>query len=220
MELNSRRELGMPLKNDIVSTGARVKRSRPWVIRIPLISPHSVTVNMTLGELKGYWAIWVLVIRLNRKVTRFVLSPKDRHSTVEKVEIPSISFPSSYADYPEFVLSDGLFIDGTFEPMDSDGLEGPEQYIKGVFYPVHLGDFLRQSNRYKVLNKLRHGGLATVWIVTVWFCRDLETKTYVVLKFLIAGVSNPDCAEFKLIKQAWDIKQFGGNQIALPSNYF
>ncbi|KAH6669236.1 hypothetical protein B0J14DRAFT_115112 [Halenospora varia] len=67
----------------------------------------------------------------------------------------------------------------------------------------------------QVLYKLGNGGLTTVWL-----CRDLETKTYVGLKILIAGASTDDCAELKLAEMGWDTKESGGNRLALQSTIF
>ncbi|KAH8679986.1 kinase-like domain-containing protein [Tricladium varicosporioides] len=105
--------------------------------------------------------------------------------------------------------------DRVFQPVGYDDLEDPEQYCSDGFHPVHLDDHLGEGNRYKVLYKLGNGGLSTVWL-----CRDLETKTYVGLKILIAGISTDDCAELKLAGMDWDAKESGGNRLALPVNHF
>jgi serine/threonine-protein kinase SRPK3 len=42
------------------------------------------------------------------------------------------------------------------------------RYTAGGYYPVHLGDVLK-NGRYKIIHKLGWGGYATVWAA-----RDLE----------------------------------------------
>ena len=53
----------------------------------------------------------------------------------------------------------------------SDEMEGIYQYKPGCYHPVRLGDVLpidpastSTTHRYRILQKLGHGALATVWL--------------------------------------------------------
>lgn len=75
----------------------------------------------------------------------------------------------------------GTYLDGI-----NEGLEPLEEYQHGGFHPVHLGDTLGSSNRYRVIHKLGHGGFGTVWL-----CRDSRDLRYVAVKVMVAGI-NPE----------------------------
>lgn len=63
----------------------------------------------------------------------------------------------------------------------------------GGHHPVHLGDLIGDTRRYRVMHKLGTGGFANVWL-----CRDLavhDTTKYVALKILMAELSTDDCGE-------------------------
>lgn len=75
----------------------------------------------------------------------------------------------------------GTYLDGM-----NEGLEPLGEYQYGGFHPVHLGDTLGASNRYRVIHKLGHGGFATVWL-----CRDSQDLGYVAVKVMVADI-NPE----------------------------
>lgn len=75
----------------------------------------------------------------------------------------------------------GTYLDGI-----NEGLEPLEEYQDGGFHPVHLGDTLGASNRYRVIHKLGHGGFSTVWL-----CRDSQDLGYVAVKVMVADI-NPE----------------------------
>ncbi|POS72633.1 CMGC protein kinase [Diaporthe helianthi] len=76
----------------------------------------------------------------------------------------------------------GIYLDGI-----NEGLEPLEDYQDGGFHPVHLGDALGASNRYRVIHKLGHGGFGTVWL-----CRDSQDLLgYVAVKVMVADI-NPE----------------------------
>lgn len=55
--------------------------------------------------------------------------------------------------------------------------EGMENYGKGGYHPVKIGDVY--NDRYRVEHKLGYGQFSTVW-----FCFDIDTSTYVALKII------------------------------------
>lgn len=55
------------------------------------------------------------------------------------------------------------------------GVETLEEYQPGGYHPVMIGDMLH--NRYRIVDKLGHGGYSTVWLA-----RDTTIKRYVALK--------------------------------------
>ena len=59
-------------------------------------------------------------------------------------------------------------------------------YRPGGFHPVHLNDTFN-NGRYRVVNKLGHGGFSTVWLV-----KDEITQKYASLKILAAEASDSE----------------------------
>ncbi|KAH6666814.1 kinase-like domain-containing protein [Halenospora varia] len=80
-----------------------------------------------------------------------------------------------------------------YEPCWFDGIKDLEKYKPGGFHPLNIRDHFENDNRYRVINKLGSGGLATVWP-----CRDKLASKCIALKILLADYSNEDC--FELIK--------------------
>ncbi|QDS73817.1 hypothetical protein FKW77_006137 [Venturia effusa] len=64
-----------------------------------------------------------------------------------------------------------------FSPGPNELRIRPEAYVKGAFYPMHVGDVIQ--DRYLVLQKLGYGVTATVWLV-----RDVHKGRYFALKVL------------------------------------
>lgn len=110
--------------------------------------------------------------------------------------------------------TNGLMLDGA-----SFGLENLYAYEPGGFYPVHLGDSIGESQRYRIIHKLGSGGFGTVWL-----CRDLsiEYPTYVAVKILMAESSNDNCRELRVTRFGMlDLeKDPGGQYICLPLDSF
>lgn len=77
------------------------------------------------------------------------------------------------ADYGDFVGSDD-----EFEVMDM--AEGWGKYGNGYFYPVCIGNVLK--NQFRVDHKLGHGGFSVVWLA-----HDLKNCKDVALKILHSG---------------------------------
>lgn len=65
----------------------------------------------------------------------------------------------------------------------TDNFEPLEEYQEGGYHPIHIGDTLGASGRYRVIHKLGHGGFGTVWL-----CRDSQDLEYVAVKVMAADV--------------------------------
>eukprot|EP00096_Caligus_rogercresseyi_P012355 TRINITY_DN513_c1_g1_i4.p1 TRINITY_DN513_c1_g1~~TRINITY_DN513_c1_g1_i4.p1 ORF type:complete len:592 (-),score=153.73 TRINITY_DN513_c1_g1_i4:917-2692(-) len=78
---------------------------------------------------------------------------------------------------------------------DDDEQENPEDYIKGGYHPVKIGDLYH--NRYHVVRKLGWGHFSTVWL-----CWDLTDKKFVALKVVKSASHYTETAldEIKLLK--------------------
>ena len=75
-----------------------------------------------------------------------------------------------------------------------DNVEDVENYRKGGFHPIHLGDALK-GGRYCVLHKLGFGGFSTVWLA-----RDKLQDRLVSLKVLTAEASGQH-KELRLLRR-------------------
>jgi len=70
--------------------------------------------------------------------------------------------------------NDGAGQDGSPLLTESED-EGKENYRKGGYHPVHIGEIYKK--RYKIIKKLGWGHFSTVWL-----CHDLTNSTFVALK--------------------------------------
>ncbi|KAJ5928335.1 hypothetical protein N7466_007291 [Penicillium verhagenii] len=104
--------------------------------------------------------------------------------------------------------SHGTYLDGV-----NEGLEPLEDYQPGGFHPVHLGDTLGPSQRYRVIHKLGHGGFGTVWL-----CRDTQDSGYVAVKVMVEEAKQHDVQDL-LIKNL-DRSVPGADNIAIPLDSF
>ncbi|KAL2371953.1 CMGC/SRPK protein kinase [Blastomyces gilchristii SLH14081] len=80
-----------------------------------------------------------------------------------------------------------------YQPPSIDNIEDVENYRKGGFHPVQLGDAFSHG-RYRVLHKLGFGGSSTVWLA-----RDELSQRLVSLKILTAERSNA-CPEPEILR--------------------
>lgn len=80
-----------------------------------------------------------------------------------------------------------------YQPPSIDNIEDVENYRKGGFHPVRLGDAFSRR-RYRVLHKLGFGGSSTVWLA-----RDELSQRLVSLKILTAERSDA-CAEPEILR--------------------
>merc|ERR1719193_2107364 len=78
---------------------------------------------------------------------------------------------------------------------DDDEQEAPQDYTKGGYHPVKIGDLF--NNRYHVIRKLGWGHFSTVWL-----CWDLTEKKFVALKVVKSASHYTETAldEIKLLK--------------------
>jgi len=111
--------------------------------------------------------------------------------TVSKPNVPIRQYSISTASQSPARVS-GLESTSSIERNASDidveydwipDVEAPEFYEPGGYHPVSIGDTFQ--DRYRIVNKLGHGGYSTVWLA-----RDIITKSYVALKIGISGSSS------------------------------
>ena len=104
---------------------------------------------------------------------------------------------------------------GFYHPGPQD-CEDPEQYCKGGYHPVIIGDtFL--GGRFTVIHKLGYGGGATVWL-----SQDSEEDRYVALKIMQARDSSEDVHELNMHRYLQEkLDEFDrGSMIALYEHFW
>ncbi|KAI1802150.1 kinase-like protein [Daldinia bambusicola] len=98
-----------------------------------------------------------------------------------------------------------------------DEVEDVEWYRPGGFYPLDIGETI--IDRFKVVHKLGHGGIATVW-----FCWDLQEDKWIALRINSASHSSDDCSDLKanqmLRARAQGIAELDENNIMIASQTF
>ncbi|KAF5678526.1 CMGC kinase [Fusarium denticulatum] len=102
---------------------------------------------------------------------------------------------------------------GTFLKGSKEGVEPLEEYQEGGYHPVHVGDILGPSDRYRVIHKLGHGGFGTVWL-----CRDSVEGRYIALKVMVSDLNSDDILDFRLAEL--DQTMPGAQFIASPLDSF
>ncbi|KAF5643398.1 CMGC kinase [Fusarium tjaetaba] len=102
---------------------------------------------------------------------------------------------------------------GTFLKGSKEGVEPLEEYQEGGYHPVHLGDVLGPSDRYRAIHKLGHGGFGTVWL-----CRDSVETRYVALKVVASDLKSDEILDFSLAEL--DQSMPGAQFIATPLDSF
>ncbi|KAK4108974.1 kinase-like protein, partial [Canariomyces notabilis] len=100
---------------------------------------------------------------------------------------------------------------------DESLLEKLERYKPGGYHPVAIGDLLGESDRYRVVHKLGHGGYATVWL-----CHDKFSNKWRAVKIVMANASRLDCPDLMAIERfrGVDPKVLEANHIQLPLEHF
>lgn len=85
------------------------------------------------------------------------------------------------------------------DSSDEEEQESREDYCKGGYHPVKIGDLF--LNRYHVTRKLGWGHFSTVWL-----CWDFEDKRYVALKIVKSAPHFTETArdEIKILKSVRD----------------
>ncbi|KAI0846991.1 kinase-like protein [Daldinia vernicosa] len=98
-----------------------------------------------------------------------------------------------------------------------DEVEDVEWYQPGGFYPLDVGETI--IDRFKVVHKLGHGGIATVW-----FCWDLQEEKWIALKINSASHSSDDCPDLQAIRiieaQSQGIDELNDNNIMIARQTF
>ncbi|KAM0211003.1 hypothetical protein ACHAQD_010468 [Fusarium lateritium] len=117
-----------------------------------------------------------------------------------------INFHSDSDHLP--ATSQGTYLDGS-----NEGLEPLEDYQEGGYQPVHIGDSLGPSDRYKIIHKLGHGGFGTVWL-----CRDLVGVRYIALKVMASDLNSEEVLDFTLSQLDQSVP--GSQYIATPLDHF
>lgn len=77
---------------------------------------------------------------------------------------------------------------------DNDEQEDPQDYVKGGYHPVKIGQMYNQ--RYHVVRKLGWGHFSTVWL-----CWDIKAKRFVAMKVVKSATHYTETAldEIKLL---------------------
>ncbi|VTT76488.1 unnamed protein product, partial [Fusarium fujikuroi] len=102
---------------------------------------------------------------------------------------------------------------GTFLKGSKEGVEPLEEYQEGGYHPVHIGDVLGPSDRYRVIHKLGHGGFGTVWL-----CRDSLKGRYIALKVMVSDLNSDEILDLSLAKL--DQSMPDAQYIASPLDFF
>lgn len=96
-------------------------------------------------------------------------------------------------------------------------VEDVEQYRVGGFAPVNIGDTL--INRFEVVHKLGHGGIAMVWL-----CWDLLNEKWRAVKINNADYSYEDCGDLKAVelmqKHGVTLEKLEQNHVAMALESF
>lgn len=93
-------------------------------------------------------------------------------------------------------VDDGI---GNFYSSEEEEQESKEDYRKGGYHPVRIGDLFLQ--RYHVIRKIGWGHFSTVWL-----CFDFEDKRYVALKIVKSAQNFTETAkdEIQILKAVRD----------------
>ncbi|KAK5735922.1 hypothetical protein LTR17_007757 [Elasticomyces elasticus] len=83
-------------------------------------------------------------------------------------------------------------------PRLQDLIEDVEEYRRGGYHPVHLGDIY--EGRYKIVHKLGNGGFSTTWLA-----RDVAGNHYCALKILKTE-ETALCTELHALQRLADIQ--------------
>lgn len=116
--------------------------------------------------------------------------------------------------YDDIVLDPPTTFHGTYYDGVQDDVENLDEYQDGGFHPIHINDSLGSSERYRVIHKLGHGALGTVWL-----CRDHQLHKYVAVKVMSSDMSLEGVSELSILKHI-DRTKPGAQHIALPLDNF
>ncbi|RYP86189.1 hypothetical protein DL769_000801 [Monosporascus sp. CRB-8-3] len=91
------------------------------------------------------------------------------------------------------------------------------QYRRGGLHPIRLGDFLGDSDRFRVVHKLGYGHFSTVWL-----CFDKQEKLWRGVKVLCAEESveyNPELRAMRYF-EGFSAEYMSDNHIGIPLEHF
>lgn len=132
----------------------------------------------------------------------------DPHSTQRQFEDESTINHSGDLHLVRATSSQGTYLKGS-----NRGMEPLEDYQEGVYHPVHIGDVLGPSGRYRVIHKLGHGGFGTVWL-----CRDSLEARYIALKVMVSDLKSDEILDLSLV--GLDQSMPGAHYIVSPLDSF
>ncbi|RKL01627.1 hypothetical protein BFJ68_g12276 [Fusarium oxysporum] len=132
----------------------------------------------------------------------------DPHSTQDQFEDESTINHSGDLHHVRATSSQGTYLKGS-----NRGMEPLEDYQEGVYHPVHIGDVLGPSGRYRVIHKLGHGGFGTVWL-----CRDSLEARYIALKVMVSDLKSDEILDLGLV--GLDQSMPGAHYIVSPLDSF
>ncbi|KAK7409341.1 hypothetical protein QQX98_008465 [Neonectria punicea] len=141
----------------------------------------------------------------NKSATRL---PTPSHATLITDSVPDDApFSCRYLDHAP-KTSHGTYLHGSNLDLEPLG-----HYQNGGYHPVHLGDYLGASGRYRVLHKLGYGGFGTVWL-----CRDTLNASYVAVKVIAGDVEPDNMLDLSLTQLDQSIP--GAEYITTPLDHF
>ncbi|KAI1843108.1 hypothetical protein JX266_010635 [Neoarthrinium moseri] len=161
-----------------------------------VIPPRSENLLLTLFNMPSFQ------FSNPTKVTVKTRPPKNRSAWTNEHNAPT---------YQGFLL----FVGGA-----ADELEKLHGFRPGGYYPLHLQDELH-NGQYRIIHKLGHGGLATVWL-----CEDrhAEIPTYVAIKIHVAREEADQNADLLLAttlkEKCLDTAAAVGRNFCLPQEHF
>lgn len=152
----------------------------------------------------------------NQKIKDLILAktendtnnPKNKHQQSQQQppkkqqskHIPSNSSSNASTGNQNFSDEDPADdVGGTFYSSEEEEQESKEDYRKGGYHPVRIGDLFLQ--RYHVIRKIGWGHFSTVWL-----CFDFEDKRYVALKIVKSATNFTETAkdEIQILKAVRD----------------
>ena len=138
-----------------------------------------------------------------------IMGSEGSHSSLPTQDQPDDDIAFDYHDLDHApATSQGTFLQGS-----NESLEPLEEYQEGGYHPVHIGDVLGPSDRYRVIHKLGHGGFGTVWL-----CRDSLQARYIALKVMVSDLKSDEILDFSLAEL--DQSMPGAQYIASPLDSF
>lgn len=102
---------------------------------------------------------------------------------------------------------------------ECDDLEQFSKFRPGGYYPVHLQEEIHHG-RYRIIHKLGHGGLGTVWLS---LDQHAEVPTYVAVKIIVAIESAKENADLLLAEKLQSDnldKTSAAQHLCLPREHF